>query len=98
MGKKMDSEFGWNGLEYMGDSTIILASSGIHYFNIPNGKGWDYTMETGKNDYTAAIAESAVGLALAFSPVLDLFPLNTAFFMEFVLLFMWMINAFFLPL
>jgi len=36
--KKIDSEFGWNGIEYVTDSTLILASSGIHYFNLMNGK------------------------------------------------------------
>lgn len=56
--------FGWNDVIKLNDTTIMIASSGLHTVNIHTGKGWDYFMETGDKDYTAMIATNAAGLAL----------------------------------
>jgi len=62
--RKIDRSFGWNEYFYINDSTIIIASSGLHSVNIRTGLGWDYDTETGTKDYTGTITVNAVGAVL----------------------------------
>lgn len=39
--------YGWNGVIHLTDSTLLIASSGLHLVNVINGTGWDYDAETG---------------------------------------------------
>ena len=57
-------EYGWNKLNRMNDSTIIITAGGLHSLNIKNGTGWDYNTVTGKKDYTETVAKNVVGVAL----------------------------------
>lgn len=60
----LERDYGWNEAFYINDSTLIVASSGLHAVNLRTGKGWDYHALTGKKDYTGMVAANAAGLAL----------------------------------
>lgn len=62
--RKIDRSYGWNDYFYINDSTIIIASSGLHAINTKTGLGWDYNTETGTKDYTGTITTNAVGAVL----------------------------------
>jgi len=62
--RDISREYGWNKLNRMNDSTIIIAAAGLHSLNIKNGIGWDYNTVTGKKDYTETIGKNVVGVAL----------------------------------
>lgn len=62
--RELMHEYGWNDVFALNDSTLVIASSGLHAFDINTGKGWSYFMNTGEKDYTGMIAANAAGLAL----------------------------------
>lgn len=62
----LEHDYGWNEAFYINDSTLIVASSGLHAVNLRTGRGWDYHALTGKKDYTGMVAANAAGLALGF--------------------------------
>ena len=62
--RELSREYGWNETKKLNDSTILIASGGLHTLNLKNGKGWDYNTITGKKDYTETIAKNAAGLVL----------------------------------
>ena len=62
--RELVREYGWNDVLSLNDSTLMVAASGLHAFNLNTGKGWDYYTITGHKDYTGTIAANAAGLAL----------------------------------
>ncbi|MCH8490843.1 MAG: PQQ-like beta-propeller repeat protein [Oceanicaulis sp.] len=62
--RQIPREFGWNEIVFLNDSTLIVASSGLHSVNIHDGTGWEYSTKTGKRDYTAAIIGTGLGIAV----------------------------------
>ncbi|MFD0835214.1 PQQ-binding-like beta-propeller repeat protein [Mariniflexile aquimaris] len=62
--KELNRTFGWNKIIKLNDSTLLIASSGLHSINLNNGSGWDYTTVTGKKDYTETIAKNITGVTL----------------------------------
>lgn len=62
--RELLNDYGWNDVFALNDSTLLIASSGLHTFNIKTGKGWDYFLETGDKNYKGMIAANAAGLAL----------------------------------
>ncbi len=61
--RDLNRDYGWNDVFYTNDSTMIVASAGLHAINIKTGKGWDYNTITGKKDYTGTAAANAIGVA-----------------------------------
>lgn len=62
--RKVKQDFGWNYLDQLNDSTILITSSGLHHVNINTGKGWEVNTKTGEKDYTGTIVANAAGVAL----------------------------------
>ena len=64
--RELNREYGWNNVFFVNDSTLIVVASGLHAINTNTGKGWDYDMITGENDYTRAGIANAIGIAAGF--------------------------------
>jgi outer membrane protein assembly factor BamB len=62
--KELNRDYGWNDVFYLNDSTVIVVAGGLHSINLKNGIGWDYNTITGVEDYRAAMAANAAGVAL----------------------------------
>lgn len=62
--RELKREYGWNKKIQLNDSTLLVASSGLHTINIFNGSGWDYETVTGKKDYSETIAKNTAGVLL----------------------------------
>lgn len=45
--REVNSEFGWDYINYLDKSTMLIIAAGIHKINIKDGKGWDYNTTTG---------------------------------------------------
>lgn len=60
--RSVDPTFGWNGIEEINDSTLLISAAGLHTIDLHTGRGWDYPLETGYKDYGAAVAGTALGL------------------------------------
>lgn len=46
--REIDRHYGWNEIQNMNDSTIILSASGLHPIHLKTGKGWDFDAQTGE--------------------------------------------------
>ena len=62
--RELKREYGWNKKIQLNDSTLLVASAGLHTINIFNGSGWDYETITGKKDYSETIAKNTAGIVL----------------------------------
>lgn len=62
--RELKREYGWNKKIQLNDSTLLVASSGLHTINIFKGSGWDYETVTGKKDYSETIAKNTAGVVL----------------------------------
>ncbi len=60
--EKMPKGEFWNSYVYPSDSTMLIASSGLHLFNIFTGKGWSYEAKTTKSDYSGMAVANSIGL------------------------------------
>jgi hypothetical protein len=62
--RKVENSSHWNGYINLNDTAIIVKSSGLHLINLKTGKGWDYEMKTGVNDYSKMIGLNVLGATL----------------------------------
>lgn len=62
--RDLNRAYGWNKIQKLNDSSVVVVSGGLHLFNIKTGLGWDYTTITGKKDYTETIAKNVGGMVL----------------------------------
>lgn len=56
--RKIPSDYGWNGIWKIDDSTAIVAASGLHTINLYNGQGWSFITETGKDQVAEMIFQT----------------------------------------
>ncbi len=62
--RDVSAEYGWNGMQFLNDSTVLLTAAGLQSLSLKDGSGWFRTSVTGKKDYTGTIAANAAGVAL----------------------------------
>lgn len=62
--RTVTSEYGWDNIITLNDSTIIIVAAGMHLINLKSGSGWDYNSITGKKDYRATTGANIAGAAL----------------------------------
>lgn len=55
--REVNYDYGWNDVFHLSDSTIVIASSGLHMVNVKNGKGWDYNTTTGYSNYGGVVRD-----------------------------------------
>lgn len=58
--RNVSSEYGWERVEILDDSTRMIIGAGLHTINLVNGKGWDMPRET----YAKKTDIKKVGLAV----------------------------------
>lgn len=63
--RNFNNDYGINSFMHKNDSSFVINGSGIHQFNLANGKGWDYDAITGKKDYKEVVAKNVLGVSLA---------------------------------
>lgn len=62
--RKIDRSFGWNGVENINDTALIIKAAGLHFVNLKNGNGWDYDVKCGIKDYSKTVGANVAGVAL----------------------------------
>lgn len=62
--KQIDRSYGWDGVENINDTALIIKSSGLHFVDLKNGQGWDYETKTGVKDYSKTIGANVAGALL----------------------------------
>ncbi|MCX6256728.1 MAG: PQQ-binding-like beta-propeller repeat protein [Bacteroidia bacterium] len=75
--KSINSENGFRDILDLNDSTVLLVASGLHAFNINNGKGWNYNGVTSINNYEIEIAMFAAGLISGLVTGIYFFPMGS---------------------
>ncbi|MDP4269281.1 MAG: PQQ-binding-like beta-propeller repeat protein [Bacteroidota bacterium] len=63
--RKVSDRNGINDLFLYNDSTLMLASDGLHSIDTRTGGGWDIDMKTSKKDYTASILLTTINVLLS---------------------------------
>jgi len=53
--REINYDYGWNDVFHLSDSTLIIASSGLHMVNVKDGSGWDYNTVTGYTNYNQVV-------------------------------------------
>ena len=61
---KIPRNFGWNDVLYLNDTTLLIASDGLHSVNLMNGESWHYAAITGQKNYNAGKNLRNVGMGL----------------------------------
>ena len=61
---KVPRNFGWNEVLYLNDTTLLIASDGLHSVNLANGGGWHYAATTGQKNYNAGKTAGNIGMGL----------------------------------
>ena len=64
--RSIDRSYGWNGIENLNDTALIIKSSGLHQVNIKTGKGWDYDAKTGLKNYSKTVGANVAGAVIGF--------------------------------
>lgn len=59
--REINKDYNWNSYEYLNDTTLLIASSGLHTLNLKTGEGWSYQTETGRNDFIGKPGTSVAG-------------------------------------
>jgi PQQ-like domain len=62
--REITRDYGWNSINILNDSTLIVVAAGLHNINIKNGSGWDFDTNTGTKDYTESAIKNVAGVAL----------------------------------
>jgi len=62
--RPIDRSYGWNGIENLNDTALIIKSSGLHHVNLKTGLGWDYSVKTGMKDYSKTVGANVAGAVL----------------------------------
>lgn len=62
--REINREYGWRDVLYLDDTTILIVAEGLHSLDIRTGKGWDYHLVSGKENYTRAAVTSGLGMAV----------------------------------
>lgn len=62
--RRIRSDYGWNSIFHLNDSTLLLVAAGLHSINTKDGTGWDYNAVTGQEDYSGTAVANAAGIAL----------------------------------
>lgn len=62
--RPIDRSYGWNGIENLNDTALIIKSSGLHQVNLKTGLGWDYEVKTGMKDYSKTVGANVAGAVL----------------------------------
>lgn len=62
--REIPHEFGWTDSEMLNDSTLLVASDGLHTINLFTGLGWDYEASTGAKNYSEMLATNALGVVM----------------------------------
>jgi len=55
--REINYDYGWNDVFHLSDSTIVIASSGLHMVNVKDGSGWDYNTVTGYKNYSQVVRD-----------------------------------------
>ncbi|MDP4291142.1 MAG: PQQ-binding-like beta-propeller repeat protein [Bacteroidota bacterium] len=53
--RELSNYWGWNGVFYLNDSVILIASQGLHAINLKDGKGWDYDAKSVNMGFSAVV-------------------------------------------
>lgn len=61
--RSIKSDYDWNDVTFLNDTTTVLVAGGLHTIDPRNGSGWSYDSQTGKKDYTASVAGTLAGIA-----------------------------------
>lgn len=59
--REINKDFNWNSYEYLNDTILLIASSGLHTLNLKTGQGWSYHAETGRNNIISKSGTSVAG-------------------------------------
>lgn len=55
--RKLPRRAGWNGVLRLGESTLLVASGGLHSVDLRTGQGWSVDMVTGRDEYNGEVIE-----------------------------------------
>lgn len=62
--RDLDRSYGWDDIQRLTDSTVLITSTGLHSLNIKTGEGWDYKTLTGKKQTGEAVAKGLGSVVL----------------------------------
>lgn len=62
--RSLDRSYGWDDIQKLNDSTLLISSSGLHTVNLLTGEGWDYKAQTGKKQTGEMVAKSVGSVVL----------------------------------
>ena len=62
--RDVDRTYGWNDIQRLNDSVLLITSAGLHAVNLKTGEGWDYKTPTGKKQTGEAVAKGVGSVLL----------------------------------
>ena len=62
--RDVDRTYGWNDIQKLNDSVLLITSAGLHAVNLKTGEGWDYKTPTGKKQTGEAVAKGVGSVLL----------------------------------